>query len=248
MHTDFILSDVFEILDDAIMASSSINQNIANYPICDYILQSVFLRLTGYQEQKLKCILWEMASDDFDFRYKYLNGSINVGECSRLEDKDKVYCELIKILEDKGHKFPIPDEDETNRQISKIRENLIHKFETSIFRQWLPREYSRFVDFSGKIKYQINGYFSGSGIFGGDNNLNESFKKLYKHRNRCAHNLLSYQNNVPKLHDLVKDNDGADNYFTRILLICLIDNVFTSIYRYYYNNKVRSSDFYVKFL
>ena len=103
MHTSFILSDIFEILDDAIMASSSINQNIANYPICDYILQSVFLRLTGYQEQKLKCILWEMASDDFEFRYKYLNGSINVGECSRLEDKDKVYDALRNILEEKGY-------------------------------------------------------------------------------------------------------------------------------------------------
>lgn len=240
MHTSFILSDIFEILDDAIMASSSINQNIANYPICDYILQSVFLRLTGYQEQKLKCILWELASDNFEFRYKYLNGAINFRECSSLEDKDKVYDALRNILEEKGYKFPFPDEDEANRQISKIREDLIHKFETTIFKHWLPREYSRFVEFSNKIKYQVNGYFSTNGIFGGDNILNESFDKLYKHRNRCAHNLLSYQNNVPKLYDLVKDNDGADNYFTRILLICLIDNVFTSIYRYYYNNKVRN--------
>ena len=90
MHTDFITSDIFEIVDDAIMSTSTIGQNIAHYPLCEYLLQSVFLRLTGYQEQKLKCILWEIASDDFEFRYKYLNGSINVGECSRLEDKDKV--------------------------------------------------------------------------------------------------------------------------------------------------------------
>lgn len=124
MHTDFIISDIFEILDDAIMSSSGIDQNIANYPLCEYILQSVFLRLTGYQEQKLKCILWEIASDDFEFRYKYLNGSINVGECSRLEDKDKVYNVLKKILEKKGHTYPFPSEDETNRQISEIKERL----------------------------------------------------------------------------------------------------------------------------
>lgn len=237
MHSDFILSDIFEILDDAIMSSSAIDKNIAYYPLCEYILQSVFLRLTGYQEQKLKCILWEIASDDFEFRYKYLNGAINVGECSRLEDKDKVYAALRKILEDKGHKFPIPNEDETNSQISKIREDLKHKFETSIFKQWLPREYSRFADFSKKIKYQVNGYFSDNGIFGGDNRLNESFEKLYRHRNRCAHNLLSYQNNVPKLNDLVKDDDGSDNYFTRILLICMVDNVFTRVFRHYINNR-----------
>lgn len=70
MHTDFITSDIFEIVDDAIMSASAIGQNIAHYPLCEYFLQSVFLRLTGYQEQKLKCILWEIASDDFDFRYK----------------------------------------------------------------------------------------------------------------------------------------------------------------------------------
>lgn len=126
MHTDFITSDIFEIVDDAIMSTSTIGQNIAHYPLCEYLLQSVFLRLTGYQEQKLKCILWEIASDDFEFRYKYLNGSINVGECSRLEDKDKVYT----ILKDKN--FPFPDENEINRQISEIRDNLTSKFETTI--------------------------------------------------------------------------------------------------------------------
>ena len=72
MHTDFITSDIFEIVDDAIMSASTIDPNIAHYPLCEYLLQSVFLRLTGYQEQKLKCILWEIASDDFDFIHKLL--------------------------------------------------------------------------------------------------------------------------------------------------------------------------------
>lgn len=231
MHTDFITSDIFEIVDDAIMSASTIGQNIAHYPLCEYFLQSVFLRLTGYQEQKLKCILWEIASDDFDFRYKYLNGSINVGECSRLEDKDKVYA----ILKDKN--FPFPDENEINRQISEIRDNLTSKFETTIFSKWLPRDFLRFIDFSKEIRYRDNGYFTVSGIFGGDNSLNNAFEKLYRHRNRCAHNLLSYQSNIPKLLDLTKDDDGSDNYFTRILLICMVDNVFTRMFRFYSNSK-----------
>ena len=237
MHTDFIISDIFEIVDDAIMSSSGIGQNISHYPLCEYVLQSIFLRLTGYQEQKLKCILWEIASYDFEFRYKYLNGSINVGECSRLEDKDKVYHALRKIIEGKGHMFPFPNETETNRKISEIKDKLKSKFEETTFQKWLPREYSRFIDFSNKIKYRDNGYFTTDGIFGGDNFLNESFEKLYRHRNRCAHNLLSYQNNVPKLDDLIKDNDGSDNYFSRILLICMVDNVFTCLYKYYIQNR-----------
>lgn len=237
MHTDFIISDIFDVVDDAIMSTSSIGQNIAHYSLCEYLFQSVFLRLTGYQEQKLKCILWEIASDDLDFRYKYLSGSVKVNECSQLSDKNIVYNILKKTLEDKNHPFLFPDETEINRQISEIKDNLISKFETSVFRKWLPREYSRFIEFSSNIRYKRDGYFTLKSIFGGDNYLNEAFDKLYRHRNRCAHNLLSYQSNVPKLLDFTKDVDGSDNYFTRILLLCMIDNVFTRMFKFYINNR-----------
>lgn len=219
------------------MSTSSIGQNIAHYSLCEYLFQSVFLRLTGYQEQKLKCILWEIASDDLDFRYKYLSGSVKVNECSQLSDKNIVYNILKKTLEDKNHPFLFPDEIEINRQISEIKDNLISKFETSVFRKWLPREYSRFIEFSSNIRYNRDGYFTLKSIFGGDNYLNEAFDKLYRHRNRCAHNLLSYQSNVPKLLDFTKDVDGSDNYFTRILLLCMIDNVFTRMFKFYINNR-----------
>ena len=237
MHTDFIISDIFDVIDDAIMSTSSIGQNIAHYSLCEYLFQSVFLRLTGYQEQKLKCILWEIASDDLDFRYKYLSGSVKVNECSQLSDKNIVYNILKKTLEDKNHPFLFPDEIEINRQISEIKDNLISKFETSVFRKWLPREYSRFIEFSSNIRYKRDGYFTLKSIFGGDNYLNEAFDKLYRHRNRCAHNLLSYQSNVPKLLYFTKDVDGSDNYFTRILLLCMIDNVFTRMFKFYINNR-----------
>lgn len=237
MHTDFIISDIFDVVDDAIMSTSSVGQNIAHYSLCEYLFQSIFLRLTGYQEQKLKCILWEIASDDLDFRYKYLSGSVKVNECSQLSDKNMVYNILKKTLEDKNHPFLFPDEIEINRQISEIKDNLISKFETSAFRKWLPREYSRFIEFSSNIRYKRDGYFTLKSIFGGDNYLNEAFDKLYRHRNRCAHNLLSYQSNVPKLLDFTKDVDGSDNYFTRILLLCMIDNVFTRMFKFYINNR-----------
>lgn len=242
MHTDFIISDIFDILDDAVMSASAISPNIAHYPLCEYLLQSIFLRLTGYQEQKLKCILWEIASDDFEFRYKYLNGTIKVGECSQLEHKNIVYIELKEILEKKGYEYHFPDESEVNRQITEIREKLNRKFDTTIFKIWLPRDYSRYIEFSNRIKGIFNGnanqgYFSPNNIFGGDNLLKDAYEKAYRHRNRCAHNLLSYQNNVPTLLDITNDSDGLDNYFTRIFLICLIDNVFTQMFKSYVHNR-----------
>lgn len=239
MHTNFILSDISELLDDAIASASALRCNISHFPLCEYLLQSIFLRLTGYQEQKLKCILWELASDDFSFRYKYLNGTISVGECSRLEDKNKVYMELKTLLDENGHSFPFPNETDVNELISNIKFDIQAKFGSSMFVKCLPRDYSRFLEFSNKLQYLSNGYFTSSGIFGGDNILKEAFEKNYRHRNRCAHNLLSYQNNVPTLHDLTKDGDGSDNYFSRILLIFMIDNVFTHMFRYY-SAKTRS--------
>ena len=38
----------------------------------DYFLSSIFLRMTGAQEQKLKCICWEIATHNYDFRYEYM--------------------------------------------------------------------------------------------------------------------------------------------------------------------------------
>lgn len=45
MHTDFITSDIFEIVDDAIMSASTIDPNIAHYPLCEYLYRVYFYDL-----------------------------------------------------------------------------------------------------------------------------------------------------------------------------------------------------------
>ena len=50
------------------------------HPLYDYVLQTTFLKMTGSQEQKLKCIQWELATDDYEYRYDILSKSI--GELS----------------------------------------------------------------------------------------------------------------------------------------------------------------------
>ena len=57
-HDKFILTPMSTILEEAIQASSGIGSGIETYPLCDYIMQSIFLKMTGYQEQKMKCIAW----------------------------------------------------------------------------------------------------------------------------------------------------------------------------------------------
>lgn len=47
--------------------------NMESYPLCEYVMQSLFLKLTGAQEQKLKCICWDIATHNYEYRYDFLN-------------------------------------------------------------------------------------------------------------------------------------------------------------------------------
>lgn len=93
LHKDFILEPISGLLKDAVAASSGIGYGIETFPLCDYIVQSVFLKLTGFQEQKMKCICWEMASVDFEYRYVFTKNPL--GECSSYTEKQKIYIEVV---------------------------------------------------------------------------------------------------------------------------------------------------------
>ena len=55
-HSDFILSPLIKILKDGIAASRATGDGIDSYPMGEYLMQSLFLKMTGAQEQKMKCI------------------------------------------------------------------------------------------------------------------------------------------------------------------------------------------------
>lgn len=116
-------------------------------------------------------------------------------------------------------------------QLSDIRAYFDEKFGNSLFVKWLPRDYSRFLDFSQRI--ELNFYFTKEKIFEDNNILKETYENTYDHRNRCAHNLLCYQKNTPSLDLLMKDKNGSENYFSRMFILFLIDNVFTTLFQQY---------------
>ena len=61
-----------------------------------------------------------------------------------------------------------------------------------------------------------------------------TYTLLYKHRNRCAHNTLSYQNNIPSFQEL--NNEKVQRYYNVFLFISIlitIDNLFIQVYRKY---------------
>lgn len=49
-HRDFILMPIDKILKEAVSATNAVGFTIKAYPLYDYIMQSVFIKMTGFQE------------------------------------------------------------------------------------------------------------------------------------------------------------------------------------------------------
>lgn len=306
IHTDFILTPIYTILEQGVNACMSLPSGIESYPIAEYHLQSVFLKMTGASEQKMKCILWQLATDDYQYRYEFLQRN-DLGECSTYASKDAVFKDLIKQISainpsftiydiwddvnldnatiaaersiwkskvdanrekqiayliqkniNAGHPLaqekidkmragimgkPYPESDFMARTssikrkacISKLIEDIKRLVSGSNLAQWRITEYNSFADTSQK---QIKGCnvaeqtdksccLLGGNLVGLYNDL------VYRHRNRMAHNTLSYQRNLPALSTLADSKYYLQNYFYRFALIAVVDEVFLRLYREY---------------
>lgn len=192
-------------------------------------------------EQKLKCILWELATDDFGFRHDFLKNN-NYNECSSYEDKEKVFKSFINIIRKNNSSFDIS----SKTLLDEVKEKCISIFENSIMKEWLPRDYSNFKKNLEKIseeqilchnskndKNSISFFTKKDNLKMKDFCVYEAYVKLYDHRNRCAHNLLSYQNDLPTLNTLNSDEYKYENWFIRFFILILIDEIFISLYREY---------------
>ena len=220
-HNDFILSSITDILKEVVSASAGIGSGIETYPLCDYIMQSVFLKMTGFQEQKMKCICWELATNDYEYRRVLLADEDKLGECSTFKAKNMIYKRLlakIDLLDNKSKRSILL---ETFSDIIKtfLNTNLSIWAQQSF--NWFMKHHKNFI----KIKHFANG----------KNLLEDSLKYdlLYNHRNRCAHNLQSYQQNLPTLKTLANGNYQYENYFVRFAILILIDKIFIELYKNY---------------
>ena len=63
--------------------------------------------------------------------------------------------------------------------------------------------------------------------------LSKIYEFLYKHRNRCAHNTLSYQESVMTLSKLQSEDNIYENYFLYFSLLIIIDKIFIETYKKY---------------
>lgn len=236
-HSDFILSPIVKILEDAVTASSGVGDGIETFPLCDYIMQSVFLRMTGFHEQKLKCICWEMATHDYEYRYERFSRS-KIGECSCYDEKKNVYNDIFSQIRKRLPEFSIADVIDKEGILKSTISSVITIFSNTNLSIWTQNTFDKFATNLGGIRMENSLTYSGKEdskpVFLGKI-LKDKFEKLYIHRNKCAHNTQSYQQNLPTLKTLASDGCRYENYFVRFAILILIDSIFIELYKKYFN-------------
>ena len=130
-HSDFILSPLIKILKDGIAASRAIGDGIDSYPMGEYLMQSLFLKMTGAQEQKMKCICWELATQDYDYRYDFINRK-KYGECSTYSSKNGIFNDLIEVIQKMLPSFE-PSTLINEAFLNNIHDDIEKLYSTSIF-------------------------------------------------------------------------------------------------------------------
>lgn len=304
VHGLFISTPLLSVMQDGIASSASMKMGAESYTLGEYFYQTLFLRMTGAQEQKMKCICWEMATNDYTYRYELLHKK-NYSECSSYGDKCGIYRDivgLIKKLQPDFKVFQIWEKEtldvavENNERVKwekKVAENrkkqitknietqekktgrslsqeAKDKIEVSIINKPLPEDdYAEhlagikkckaistlvgevwhclnesniilwkeheFSEFSDNWEKKIMGNQitpKDASLLG---NVLQNFYEdvVYTHRNRCAHNTFSYQQNLPTLSTLASKEFLDQNYFYRFAMLIVIDEVFLRLYKKY---------------
>lgn len=223
----FIKTSIIEVLQEGIAAVDCMQDcGLDTFPMMQYVLQSLFLKMTGHGEQKLRFIIWEIASYDLEFRYNLLKGECNFGEFSQLSDKKKVYAKLLKEVSTFGL-TDVLTENIKNDIIQEVKDEMNATFEKSSIKNAYPDEYERFLAF-------ISGWntdsFAKSNELLRDNLIPIYTEYIYKQRNCCAHNTLSYQQDFLSFEDMEKPYMIYANYFTSFAVLLLIDKVFVHLF------------------
>ena len=154
-HTSFILSSITDILNDTISASTGVGIGIEAFPLTEYVMQSTFLKMTGFHEQKMKCICWELATDDYEYRYEFTRKPM--GEFSNYDDKKKVYQDLLIQIKKYGN-YNVANDINRHNILTAARTEIESIFRGTALLSWTQES---FVEYESLINvYQANHFAS----------------------------------------------------------------------------------------
>lgn len=220
-HKEFILTPLSSLIEQTLQPLDLYKGQICNYIMKEYVLQTLFMKLTGCMEQKAKCILWDIATHDFEYRRDFLRNNSSQGEYSKYESKNYVY----KTLVNHGGIIDNQRKVELLNQLKSFKDNILEK---SILKVWLPRELR---DLKIKELFAIKRW-AGDSLLGSPLN-DKKYESLINHRNRCAHNVLSYQGNAMNPQKIKEVGDAS--YATWFTLLVLMDMIYMEQYERVHN-------------
>jgi hypothetical protein len=245
-HLTFINTSIVGIMRDVVSSANLLGDGMAFYSVHGYLLQSLFLQMTGAQEQKMKCICWELATNNLQYRYDRYYKGWSLSECSTLENKSKVYEDLMDAVQkmDSSYK-PYPD----NNAKKALRDGILNQvsavFDGTNIAKLKKKEFDSFVATFGTFAESNfvpdNGHLLKKGNkdaplahISTDTKMFAVYHLLYTHRNGCAHNTPSYQLNLPHLYELKDESyQTYNNIFMFYATLILIDEVFRKVFAHY---------------
>ena len=255
IHQKFITTPILDILKGTITACKAIGYGIETQPLCEYIMQTTFLKMTGASEQKLKCIRWEMATYDYEYRYEIQSKAL--GECSSYKSKNSIFKEMqnvIKKIDTYNRLIGLFDATTKGTIVDRVKNDFTSIVEKSSLSIWRHRDWMSFEKFydSNKLIESFPDFEKGAcDLFNNkntkdnnkntkDNNKNylkELYENLvYRHRNRCAHNLKSYQHNLQTFDTLASkkyEDEKNENCFKMFFILILMDELYMKLYCLY---------------
>ena len=236
-HREFILTPVESVLKEAIVANFGIGSGIETYPVNEYIMNSVFLKMTGFQEQKLKFITWEIASNDLEYRRTLLNNDDKLGEYSKLEAKNKVFRRFVEAIMILDKEFNVYESLNKSNLQKETTDYVKKVFKGTNLSTWHQRKFNSFFKTNENELIPINQFLqpNSKGNLGPlfQSIIQNRYEELYKQRNTLAHNLSSYRVSSQSFRELAITTDKDKNYFIWFSILILIDKIFIDLYKIY---------------
>lgn len=245
-HITYIRSSLLTLMREVICTTNHLGKGMEASMVNGYLLQSLFLQMTGALEQKMKCICWELATNDLTYRYKRYYDGWSLSQCSTLKDKSHVYEDLLSaiIKADPTFKLFANDADKTSF-INDAFTSVQSIFSATNIACFHRQKYNQFLSFfptlqasniapSNKLIFKNGDKDFPVSKAGIDTEMFAVYSLLYKHRNRCAHNTSSYQLNLPHLQELRDEKyQKYDNIFIFYTTLVLIDEIFRRLFDKY---------------
>lgn len=123
-YDKIISKDVSIYIQEVCCAYGNSSHNIANYPLIEYLLSSVLLRMTGFMEQKLDILQLTLCNQDEDFKYNLLRKSNKLS--SNYDEVSSIYKSFLSIIQAMEKELNVSDTKKYSDKLFKSSEYILN--------------------------------------------------------------------------------------------------------------------------